>query len=95
MFFHSSQNVEFSKNSSCFISYNESKNSDVLCNVNCENFSTNCLYVSSTFWGFVLLLSIGNIGFNVVNSISDAICFDILGEGKLIFTNKCLLLIIM
>lgn len=56
----------------------------MLCNIDCENFSSDCLYISSTFWGFVLLLSIGNIGFNVANSISDSICFDILGTGNLI-----------
>ncbi|KAJ9592244.1 hypothetical protein L9F63_001245 [Diploptera punctata] len=41
-----------------------------------------CLYGTSTFWGFVLLMSIGTIGFNVANSISDAICFDVLGSGE-------------
>lgn len=52
------------------------------CNVTCDNFEDNrCLYTSITFWGFVLLMSLGNIGFNVSNCISDAICFDILGEG--------------
>ncbi|XP_011871570.1 PREDICTED: major facilitator superfamily domain-containing protein 6 [Vollenhovia emeryi] len=52
------------------------------CNVTCNNFEDNyCLYTSITFWGFVLLMSLGNIGFNVSNCISDAICFDVLGEG--------------
>ncbi|CAL1674196.1 unnamed protein product [Lasius platythorax] len=52
------------------------------CNATCDNFEdTHCLYTSITFWGFVLLMSLGNIGFNVSNCISDAICFDILGEG--------------
>ncbi|XP_053598323.1 major facilitator superfamily domain-containing protein 6 [Microplitis demolitor] len=39
------------------------------------------LYYSIKFWGFVILMSIGCICFNVANSISDAICFDVLGEG--------------
>lgn len=39
-----------------------------------------CLYGTPAFWGFVLLMSLGTIGFNVANSISDAICFDVLGE---------------
>jgi hypothetical protein len=39
-----------------------------------------CLYGTPTFWGFVLLMSLGTIGFNVANSVSDAICFDVLGE---------------
>ncbi|XP_077266783.1 major facilitator superfamily domain-containing protein 6-like isoform X1 [Temnothorax americanus] len=62
---------------------NITKNFNVCnCNVTCDNFEDNhCLYTSITFWGFVLLMSLGNIGFNVSNCISDAICFDVLGEG--------------
>lgn len=83
LYFHSSKNVDFKRNSSCFVllALNMTKNLHLLCNINCEHFTTDCLYASSTFWGFVLLLSIGNIGFNVANSISDSICFDILGNG--------------
>lgn len=33
-----------------------------------------------TFWSFVLLMCIGTIGFNVSNCVSDAVCFDMLGE---------------
>ncbi|XP_076677986.1 major facilitator superfamily domain-containing protein 6 [Andrena cerasifolii] len=52
------------------------------CNIGCDDFEDkHCLYASSTFWGFIFLMALGNIGFNVSNSISDAICFDILGEG--------------
>lgn len=51
------------------------------CNVTCDNFEDNhCLYTSITFLGFVLLMSLGNIGFNVSNCLSDAICFDVLGK---------------
>lgn len=51
------------------------------CNVTCDKLEdTHCLYTSITFWGFILLMSLGNIGFNVSNCISDAICFDILGK---------------
>lgn len=39
-----------------------------------------CLYGTITFWGFVALMSIGTIGFNVANCVSDAICFDVLGR---------------
>ncbi|XP_033207938.1 major facilitator superfamily domain-containing protein 6-A [Belonocnema kinseyi] len=83
VFFHSKFKAEFSRNSSCSLEIldNISSHTNLICNINCENFSTNCLYTSSTFWGFVLLLSIGNIGFNVANCISDAICFDVLGNG--------------
>lgn len=39
-----------------------------------------CFYGTSTFWCFVILMCIGTIGFNVSNSVSDATCFDMLGE---------------
>lgn len=42
--------------------------------------ATSCIYKTGNFWAFVLLMSIGTIGFNVVNSITDAICFDVIGE---------------
>lgn len=32
------------------------------------------------FWTFVILTYLGTIGFNVGNSISDAVCFDVLGD---------------
>lgn len=41
-----------------------------------------CVYNSGTFWIFVIFLFTGTIGFNVANSISDAICFDMLGESE-------------
>ncbi|KAF7995224.1 hypothetical protein HCN44_004696 [Aphidius gifuensis] len=49
--------------------------------VSFANDSAN-LYTSLPFWLFVVLMSIGSIGFNVSNSMSDAICFDVLGEGQ-------------
>lgn len=33
-----------------------------------------------TFWTFVLLMCVGTIGYNVANCVSDATCFDMLGE---------------
>ncbi|XP_046659126.1 major facilitator superfamily domain-containing protein 6-A isoform X4 [Homalodisca vitripennis] len=39
-------------------------------------------YSSTTFWMFVVLLSAASIGYNVSNSVSDAICFDVLGAGN-------------
>lgn len=39
-----------------------------------------CFYWSRTFWLFVILNCIGTIGFNVSNCVSDATCFDMLGE---------------
>ncbi|XP_063992327.1 major facilitator superfamily domain-containing protein 6-A isoform X1 [Diachasmimorpha longicaudata] len=57
------------------------------CTINCPvrrddmEIDTSCLLESYSFWIFVLLFSLGSIAFNVTNSISDAICFDVLGEG--------------
>ncbi|KAG7200607.1 hypothetical protein KM043_001165 [Ampulex compressa] len=71
-------------NNTCVISTNKSHtcSESIGCEVVCDNFEDHhCLYTSATFWGFVLLMSLGNIGFNVCNCISDAICFDVLGEG--------------
>jgi hypothetical protein len=54
------------------------------CELSCTLHETerekDCLYGTSAFWGFVLLMSLGTIGFNVANSISDAVCFDVLGK---------------
>ncbi|XP_064212553.1 major facilitator superfamily domain-containing protein 6-A [Tribolium castaneum] len=36
-----------------------------------------------TFWSFIMLMSVGTIGFNIVNSISDAICFDVVDDQNL------------
>ncbi|XP_073997902.1 major facilitator superfamily domain-containing protein 6 isoform X2 [Rhodnius prolixus] len=38
-------------------------------------------YIGFTFWAFTILMSLGTIGYNVSNCISDAICFYILGNG--------------
>jgi MFS family permease len=55
-----------------------------VCDISCSNkdveTDNNCLYKSVSFWSFVILMSIGTIGFNVINSISDAICFDVIGK---------------
>ncbi|XP_066141129.1 major facilitator superfamily domain-containing protein 6 [Euwallacea fornicatus] len=56
---------------------------DASCKVRCiENLETENIAVvqSVTFWWFLIFMSIGTIGFNVVNSISDAICFDVIGD---------------
>lgn len=37
-------------------------------------------YTSATFWGFVILMCLGTVAFNVANCIGDAVCFDVLGE---------------
>lgn len=48
-----------------------------------KNFEgSTCFYKSFTFWAFVFLTYFGLSGFNVGNSISDAICFDVLGKDN-------------
>uniref|UniRef100_W8APK8 Major facilitator superfamily domain-containing protein 6 n=1 Tax=Ceratitis capitata TaxID=7213 RepID=W8APK8_CERCA len=47
-----------------------------------SDLQTDCIYSTPTFWLFVAFMCLGTIGFNVVNSISDAICFDMLGESE-------------
>lgn len=44
--------------------------------------AASCFYKTWPFWTFVVLTYLGTIGFNVGNSISDAICFDMLGEDN-------------
>lgn len=83
VYFRGGKEAKFSTNSTCIVDTNNSScSSGFDCIVTCDDFENSyCLYTSATFWGFVFLMCIGNIGFNVCNSISDAICFDVLGEG--------------
>lgn len=37
---------------------------------------------STSFWMFVILMSLGTINFNVGNCVSDSVCFDVLGENN-------------
>lgn len=79
--------TEESSNAFCLIDVTKVSN----CSIDNNNNNNNCtrtslilednynLYISMTFWSFVLLMSLGNIGFNISNCISDAICFDVLG----------------
>ncbi|XP_073963822.1 major facilitator superfamily domain-containing protein 6 [Choristoneura fumiferana] len=46
-----------------------------------ENESGN-LYVTATFWAFVVLMCVGTVAFNVANCIGDAVCFDVLGPER-------------
>ncbi|KRT85092.1 membrane transporter, partial [Oryctes borbonicus] len=53
------------------------------CHVNCVEdieINSSCLYATKNFWFFIVLLCIGTIFFNVANSLSDAICCDIIGD---------------
>ncbi|KAF5276052.1 hypothetical protein FQA39_LY00848 [Lamprigera yunnana] len=67
------------ENSVCFLNSTSDCNSQ--CDISCIDDidrSTGCLYQSYSFWMFIILMSLGTIGFNVLNSISDAICFDVI-----------------
>ncbi|XP_044257870.1 major facilitator superfamily domain-containing protein 6-A-like [Tribolium madens] len=48
-----------------------------------SNLSKQRSYELFTFWSFIMLMSVGTIGFNIVNSISDAICFDVVDNQNL------------
>ncbi|CAG9823296.1 unnamed protein product [Phaedon cochleariae] len=78
--------VNSSNSSYCYFGNNSIANttsSKLPCDINCEkdiDYDSQCLYKSISFWGFVILMSLGSIGFNVVNSISDAICFEVIGD---------------
>lgn len=53
------------------------------CTVECRPDATrqpDCVLGTATFWWFVCLMCVGTIGFNVANCVSDATCFDMLGE---------------
>lgn len=56
------------------------------CNSTCttENLvdTSQCIYKTHTFWAFVIFMCMGTIGFNVGNCVSDAACFDILGDDS-------------
>ncbi|KAK2584703.1 hypothetical protein KPH14_007037 [Odynerus spinipes] len=78
-------NAKESANALCLIDATKTSNCSIN-NSNCTSPNviledTYNLYLSVTFWSFVLLMSLGTIGFNISNCISDAICFDVLGEG--------------
>uniref|UniRef100_A0A1L8DEF4 Putative transporter n=2 Tax=Nyssomyia neivai TaxID=330878 RepID=A0A1L8DEF4_9DIPT len=52
------------------------------CDFSCEEHSDLALEQPQIFWTFVALMCIGTISFNVINSLSDAVCFDVLGESQ-------------
>lgn len=53
---------------------------DISCIENVDEQQIDCVTGTLRFWGFVLLMSLGTIGFNVANCVSDATCFDMLGS---------------
>lgn len=72
-----------------FCSLNDRRNSSGM--TDCNVFFAELLpgfYSGFSFWAFVILMSLGTIGYNLTNSISDAICFDMLGEGNQMLYGK-------
>uniref|UniRef100_A0A1B0C8B2 Major facilitator superfamily (MFS) profile domain-containing protein n=1 Tax=Lutzomyia longipalpis TaxID=7200 RepID=A0A1B0C8B2_LUTLO len=52
------------------------------CDLSCTEHTDLALEMPSIFWTFVVLMCVGTIAFNVINSLSDAVCFDVLGESQ-------------
>lgn len=71
----SSNNYESFQNKACQFQCNIPTDRD-------QSFGS-CFYQTTTFWIFVVLFCLGIIGFNVTNSVSDATCFDVLGEDTM------------
>ncbi|GAB0096722.1 major facilitator superfamily domain-containing protein 6 [Sergentomyia squamirostris] len=53
-----------------------------VCKLTCEEYTNLALDNPNIFWTFVVLMCVGTIAFNVINSLSDAVCFDVLGESQ-------------
>lgn len=63
------------------LTWSQNLTCDFICTKNTTLEKDN-LYELFTFWSFIMLMSVGTIGFNIVNSISDAICFEVVGKSK-------------
>ncbi|XP_071626340.1 major facilitator superfamily domain-containing protein 6-like [Temnothorax longispinosus] len=86
-FYPDQQRAIISPDTACLLNVNETSLSQKnvtnnYCNVTCNNFEDQCVYTSNTFWSFVYLWSLAEITFSTCLSISDAVCFHILGQGK-------------
>ncbi|XP_024869633.1 uncharacterized protein LOC112453245, partial [Temnothorax curvispinosus] len=86
-FYPDQQRAIISPDTACLLNINETSLSQKnvtnnYCNVTCNNFEDQCVYTSNTFWIFVLLWSLGETSFSTCLSISDAVCFRMLGQGK-------------
>lgn len=62
-----------------FTAVNCSSQSDTV-DIHCDTGGSVGFYTELVFWGFVATFTLGSMGYNVANSVSDAICFDVLGE---------------
>lgn len=76
-------NSSKNRNSSICIQQDQIPLQNTSYHIKCEDATEvpdHIMLSSLSFWIFVLLMSVGTIAFNVVNSVSDAICFDVIGE---------------
>lgn len=71
--------TDFSRNDSGAVDLDLNTNCNLFCHDD-EEKTSECTLASIRFWSFVFLMCAGTIGYNVINSISDAICFDVLGK---------------
>ncbi|XP_024884622.1 major facilitator superfamily domain-containing protein 6-like [Temnothorax curvispinosus] len=87
-FYPDQQRAIISPDTACLLNINETSLSqknvtnNYNCNVTCDNFEDQCVYASNTFWSFVFLWSLAETSYFTSMSISDAMCFHILGQGK-------------
>jgi MFS family permease len=63
----------------CALPSSHLQSEDLNCYLTCTEQPEPNLYKTLTFWAFIIFISVATIGFNVVNSISDAVCFDVVG----------------
>ncbi|XP_077266793.1 major facilitator superfamily domain-containing protein 6-like [Temnothorax americanus] len=88
-FYPDQKKAIISADTACLLNVNETSLSqknvtnNYNCNVTCANFEDQCsVYTFSTFWSFVLLWSLAETTYFTSISISDGICFHVLGQGK-------------
>jgi len=84
-FYATNKEAIISSDTTCLLNnkalYQRNVTANYNCNVSCDNFEDDqCLYISTTFWGFVILMLFGEIGYHISLNASDVICFDILGK---------------
>ncbi|KAJ3627703.1 hypothetical protein MTP99_015061 [Tenebrio molitor] len=67
----------------CALPSSHLQSEDLNCDLTCTEQPAPNLYKTLTFWAFIIFISVATIGFNVVNSISDAVCFDVVENQEL------------
>ncbi|XP_044749290.1 major facilitator superfamily domain-containing protein 6-like isoform X2 [Coccinella septempunctata] len=76
-------NTYTTSNASLCDTTDENQIGELPCTFRCKEsieIPNEVLLKTASFWFFIILLSVGTIAFNVVNSISDAVCFDVIGD---------------